>query len=193
MSLNFYFNLQEQLNSAFYTWSRRNGQGTWQTVGYEESLLHSFKSKSSQNQAFFKSFFIFSFLSIFFFLIYLFFYHLIFLGKNDAELDSDDLDDDDDDDDAAADDNDEAVDNADEEESPGQAEMTEAESLKGLRGYMEQMDQELMGTNVGQSFKLAVRKCCRHSKTLDDNDAALQNNHWSTTRSAPWVWTANMW
>lgn len=83
-----------------------------------------------------------------------FFYHLIFTGKKDEELDSDDLDDDDDDNDD--DNDDEAVDNADEEESPGQAEMTETESLKGLRGYMEQMDQELMGTNVGQSFKLAV-------------------------------------
>lgn len=82
------------------------------------------------------------------------FYHLILLGKKEEELDSDDLDDDDDDDN----DNDEA-----DEESLGQAEMTEAESLKGLRGYMEQMDQELMGTNVGRSFKLAVRNRCCHT------------------------------
>lgn len=74
------------------------------------------------------------------------------------ELDSDDLDDDDDNED---------IDNDDEEGSFGHAEVNGAESLKGLRGYMEQMDQELMSTNVGQSFKPTVtnRRCYTFCRT----------------------------
>lgn len=71
---------------------------------------------------------------------------LFFTGNKVEELDSDDLDDDDDED----------IDNDDEEGSFGHAELNGTESLKGLRGYMEQMDQELMSTNVGQSFKPTV-------------------------------------
>ncbi|KAK3537325.1 hypothetical protein QTP70_008232 [Hemibagrus guttatus] len=59
------------------------------------------------------------------------------LGGKDEELDSDDLDDDDDDDD-------------DEAEEEGSEEQTE--TLDNLRRYMDEMDQELRTTNVGQSF-----------------------------------------
>ncbi|MCJ8736524.1 hypothetical protein PDJAM_G00013480 [Pangasius djambal] len=67
------------------------------------------------------------------------------LGGKDEELDSDDLDDDDDDDD---DDNDEE----EEAEEEGSEEQTGAETLDNLRRYMDEMDQELQTTNVGQSF-----------------------------------------
>ncbi|XP_053366586.1 protein ecdysoneless homolog [Clarias gariepinus] len=63
------------------------------------------------------------------------------LGGKDEELDSDDLDDDDDDED----DDDEAEDEVPEEQ-------TRAETLENLKRYMEEMDQELRTTNVGQSF-----------------------------------------
>uniref|UniRef100_A0A671YXV8 Ecdysoneless homolog (Drosophila) n=1 Tax=Sparus aurata TaxID=8175 RepID=A0A671YXV8_SPAAU len=71
------------------------------------------------------------------------------LGSKEEELDSDDLDDDDDDDD-------EEEEEEQEEENglSGQAEMNETETLDGLRKYMDQMDQELMSTNIGQSFNL---------------------------------------
>ncbi|XP_029927173.1 protein ecdysoneless homolog isoform X2 [Myripristis murdjan] len=67
------------------------------------------------------------------------------LGSKEEELDSDDLDDDDDDD----------GDDEEEEEEEGSSSPhgeKGAESLESLRRYMDQMDQELMGTNVGQSF-----------------------------------------
>uniref|UniRef100_A0A8C6LZX8 Ecdysoneless cell cycle regulator n=1 Tax=Nothobranchius furzeri TaxID=105023 RepID=A0A8C6LZX8_NOTFU len=69
------------------------------------------------------------------------------LGSKE-ELDSDDLDDDDDDDD---DDEDET-----EKGSSDHADMSGAETLDGLKRYMDQMDQELMSTNVGQSFTQTV-------------------------------------
>lgn len=59
-------------------------------------------------------------------------------GGKAEELDSDDLDDEDDEDDEA-----------EEEESE---EQTGAETLGNLRRYMDEMDQELQTTNVGQSF-----------------------------------------
>lgn len=58
-------------------------------------------------------------------------------GNNGEELDSDDLDDDDDDED-------EEEEEADEINGP--------ETLESLKKYMDQMDEELMGTNIGQSF-----------------------------------------
>ncbi|XP_068183532.1 protein ecdysoneless homolog [Antennarius striatus] len=68
------------------------------------------------------------------------------LGSKQEELDSDDLDDDDDDDDDEE---------AEEEQGlSGRAEMDGAQTLDGLRGYMDQMDQELKSTNIGQSFTL---------------------------------------
>ncbi|XP_061600787.1 protein ecdysoneless homolog [Cololabis saira] len=67
------------------------------------------------------------------------------LGRNEAELDSDDLDDDYDDDD------DEDVEELDEGSSDNTG-TSSAETLDGLKKYMDQMDQELMSTNVGQSF-----------------------------------------
>ncbi|KAM7385408.1 hypothetical protein PAMP_001494 [Pampus punctatissimus] len=74
------------------------------------------------------------------------------LGSNEEELDSDDLDDDDDDDD---DDNDDDDDSEEKEEgSSGAAEMNGTETLDSLRKYMEQMDEELLSTNIGQSFNL---------------------------------------
>lgn len=83
------------------------------------------------------------------------------LGSKDEELDSDDLDDDDDDE--------EEDDNYDEEEeteegSSSHAEMNGAETLDGIRKYMDQMDEELMSTNVGQSFN-----------TTKNNKAGLGN------------------
>ncbi|XP_041738739.1 protein ecdysoneless homolog isoform X1 [Coregonus clupeaformis] len=65
------------------------------------------------------------------------------LGAKDEELDSDDLDDDGDDDDE----DDEGV------KGPAGLPGEEgAEALEGLRKYMDEMDHELMGTNIGQSF-----------------------------------------
>lgn len=66
------------------------------------------------------------------------------LGSKEEELDSDDLDDDDDDDD----------DDEKEEGSSGPAEINGTETLDSLRKYMDQMDQELLSTNIGQSFNL---------------------------------------
>ncbi|XP_058507742.1 protein ecdysoneless homolog [Solea solea] len=65
--------------------------------------------------------------------------------EEEEELDSDDLDDDDDDDD-------EEEEEDEEEKQGGHAEINGAESLGGLRKYMDQMDQELMSTNIGKSF-----------------------------------------
>ncbi|XP_060789345.1 protein ecdysoneless homolog isoform X2 [Neoarius graeffei] len=56
------------------------------------------------------------------------------LGGQDEQLDSDDFDDDDDDDDE------------------GCEEQTGPETLDDMRRYMDEMDQELQTTNVGQSF-----------------------------------------
>ncbi|KAM8858927.1 protein ecdysoneless homolog isoform 1-T2 [Spinachia spinachia] len=70
------------------------------------------------------------------------------LGSNEEELDSDDLDDDN------GDDEDEEEEEGDEEEKEGCADMNGTETLDGLRKYMDQMDEELMSTNIGQSFNL---------------------------------------
>ncbi|GAA6231629.1 protein ecdysoneless homolog [Lates japonicus] len=69
------------------------------------------------------------------------------LGSKDDELDSDDLDDDEDDDD-----DEEEEEEAKEEESSDHVEMNGTETLDSLRKYMDQMDQELMSTNIGKSF-----------------------------------------
>ncbi|XP_034753221.1 protein ecdysoneless homolog [Etheostoma cragini] len=70
------------------------------------------------------------------------------LGSKEEELDSDDLDDEDD--------NDYEEEEGDEKEegSSGYTEMNGTETLDNLRRYMDQMDQELMKTNLGQSFSL---------------------------------------
>ncbi|XP_072246886.1 protein ecdysoneless homolog [Leuresthes tenuis] len=70
------------------------------------------------------------------------------LGSKNEELDSDDLDDDDDYDE------DEEEEEVDEKEgvSSDHPEMRGAETLDSLKSYMDQMDEELMSTNVGQSF-----------------------------------------
>uniref|UniRef100_H3DI00 Ecdysoneless homolog (Drosophila) n=1 Tax=Tetraodon nigroviridis TaxID=99883 RepID=H3DI00_TETNG len=65
------------------------------------------------------------------------------LGNKEEELDSDDLDDD-------------ANEDSDEEQEEGTSSGTE--TLNGLRRYMERMDEELMGTKVGQSFNGANSK-----------------------------------
>ncbi|XP_054456564.1 protein ecdysoneless homolog [Anoplopoma fimbria] len=72
------------------------------------------------------------------------------LGSKEEELDSDDLDDEDDDDDDDDDDEEEEGD----EEKEGHTEMNGTETMDGLRKYMDQMDQELLGTNIGQSFNM---------------------------------------
>uniref|UniRef100_A0A1A7WHQ5 Ecdysoneless homolog n=2 Tax=Iconisemion striatum TaxID=60296 RepID=A0A1A7WHQ5_9TELE len=69
------------------------------------------------------------------------------LGSKEEELDSDDLDDDD-----LDDDNDDDEEEETEKGSSDHADMSGAETLDGLKRYMDQMDQELMSTNVGQSF-----------------------------------------
>nr|XP_046209908.1 protein ecdysoneless homolog [Oncorhynchus gorbuscha]XP_046209909.1 protein ecdysoneless homolog [Oncorhynchus gorbuscha] len=61
------------------------------------------------------------------------------LGAKDEELDSDDLDDEDDDED-------------DRVKGPTGPLGVGPEALEDLRKYMDEMDHELMGTNIGQSF-----------------------------------------
>ncbi|XP_068424283.1 protein ecdysoneless homolog [Clinocottus analis] len=76
------------------------------------------------------------------------------LGSKEEELDSDDLDDDNYDDDEEEDGDEEEV--AEQgEEKEGHTEMNGTETLDGLRQYMDQMDQELMSTNIGHSFNPA--------------------------------------
>uniref|UniRef100_A0A8C9XF48 Ecdysoneless homolog (Drosophila) n=1 Tax=Sander lucioperca TaxID=283035 RepID=A0A8C9XF48_SANLU len=78
------------------------------------------------------------------------------LGSKEEELDSDDLDDDDDDDEEEEE---EEEGEEKEEGSSGYAsEMNGTETLDNLRRYMDQMDQELMSTNIGQSFNLTNNK-----------------------------------
>ncbi|XP_044070259.1 protein ecdysoneless homolog [Siniperca chuatsi] len=91
------------------------------------------------------------------------------LGSKEEELDSDDLGDDDEEDD-------EEEEEEKEEGSCGHAEMNGTETLDGLRGYMDQMDQELMSTNIGQSFN-----------HMNYNKAGLDNGspHPSATDSLP--------
>ncbi|KAM9364586.1 protein ecdysoneless homolog isoform 2-T2 [Pholidichthys leucotaenia] len=81
-------------------------------------------------------------------------------GKEEEELDSDDLDDDDDDDD-------DYENEENEDGSSGHSEMNETETVDSLRRYMDQMDEELMKTNVGQSFHQM-----KSSKTEVDNGSA---------------------
>lgn len=62
------------------------------------------------------------------------------LGGNEEELDSDDLEDDEEDEED------------EEEKEEVSAEINGPETLDNLKKYMDQMDQELLGTNIGQSF-----------------------------------------
>lgn len=62
-------------------------------------------------------------------------------GNKEEELDSDDLDDD-------------SNEESDDEQEEGTS--TGTETLNGLRRYMDQMDEELMGTKMGQSFTVKV-------------------------------------
>ncbi|XP_069548999.1 protein ecdysoneless homolog [Brachyistius frenatus] len=80
------------------------------------------------------------------------------LGSKEEDLDSDDLDDDDDDDDEEEEEKDEG--------SSGHADMNGAETLDSLQQYMDQMDEELMSTNVGQSFSQTSYKA-----GLDDSSS----------------------
>nr|XP_057914879.1 protein ecdysoneless homolog [Doryrhamphus excisus] len=80
-------------------------------------------------------------------------------GKDEEELDSDDLDDDEEEEDE---DGEEVVEEEDEEK-----EMNGMEALDTLREYMDQMDQELMSTNIGQSFNQT-----NYSKTTSDKSSA---------------------
>lgn len=72
------------------------------------------------------------------------------LGSKEEELDSDDLDDDDEEEEG----DDEEEEEEKEEGSSGHAEMNGTETLEGLRRYMDEMDEELMSTNIGQSFNV---------------------------------------
>lgn len=83
---------------------------------------------------------------------------LIFIGSKEDKLDSDDLSDDDDEEDDEGEEREEK-----EEGSSGHAEMNGTETLDGLRAYMDQMDQELMSTNIGQSFNLTVNYACDYT------------------------------
>lgn len=40
--------------------------------------------------------------------------------------------------------------------------MNGTETLDGLKKYMDEMDQELMSTNIGQSFNLTVNSITTH-------------------------------
>ncbi|CDQ76259.1 unnamed protein product [Oncorhynchus mykiss] len=71
------------------------------------------------------------------------------LGAKDEELDSDDLDDDDDDDD-----------DDDRVKGPTGPLGVGPEALENLRKYMDEMDHELMGTNIGQSFNQQASPSC---------------------------------
>ncbi|AWP13815.1 putative protein SGT1 [Scophthalmus maximus] len=98
------------------------------------------------------------------------------LGSKEEELDSDDLDDDDEDDD-----DEEEVEEEEEEEErqPGPSvhgEMNGTETLESLRIYMDQMDQELMGTNVGKSF---------HQSNYNKADLDSGSPHVSATGRVP--------
>ncbi|XP_056902712.1 protein ecdysoneless homolog [Takifugu flavidus] len=68
------------------------------------------------------------------------------LGNEMEELDSDDLDDDDE------------SDKEREEETSGDTEQNGTETLNDLRSYMDQMDEELMSTKIGQSFTVTNSK-----------------------------------
>ncbi|XP_008319832.1 protein ecdysoneless homolog [Cynoglossus semilaevis] len=80
--------------------------------------------------------------------------------KEEEELDSDDLDEDEEDDEEEEGEN-------EEEESLGHDEMNGAESLDSLRRYMDQMDQELMDTNVGKSFSNHNKAASVHAPGSD--------------------------
>uniref|UniRef100_A0A669CCF3 Ecdysoneless homolog (Drosophila) n=1 Tax=Oreochromis niloticus TaxID=8128 RepID=A0A669CCF3_ORENI len=93
---------------------------------------------------------------------------LFFLGGKDEELDSDDLDDSDDD-------NDDEEEEVEEKEDGfcGQAAMKGTETLDSLKRYMDQMDEELMKTNVGQSFKRTVNSRNTDNK-LEEKEEEIQ-------------------
>ncbi|XP_039995760.1 protein ecdysoneless homolog [Xiphias gladius] len=93
------------------------------------------------------------------------------LGSKEEELDSDDLDDDDDDDDEEEEEEEEEEEK--EEGSSGHVDMNGKETLDTLRRYMDQMDQELMSTNIGKSF----------NQTKADLDSG--SAHLSATGSLP--------
>lgn len=73
--------------------------------------------------------------------------YFISLGRKEEELDSDDLDDDDFEDEDEED---------EEKEEDSSDQICGAETLDSLKRYMDQMDQELLSTNVGQSFTQMV-------------------------------------
>ncbi|XP_037542033.1 protein ecdysoneless homolog [Nematolebias whitei] len=95
------------------------------------------------------------------------------LGSKE-ELDSDDLDDDDFEDEAEED---------EEKEEDSSDQICGAETLDSLKRYMDQMDQELLSTNVGQSFtqtnyKPAMDVGSSHSSATDDvskEDGGVEN------------------
>lgn len=68
---------------------------------------------------------------------------IFFTGDKMEELDSDDLDDDESDEERK-------------EETSVDTEQNGTETLNDLRSYMDQMDEELMSTNIGQSFTVTV-------------------------------------
>lgn len=74
---------------------------------------------------------------------------LFIVAGSKEELDSDDLEEDEDSDDDEEEDE-------DEEEASGYTEKSSTEALDGLWKYMDQMDEELRGTNIGQSFNVTV-------------------------------------
>lgn len=72
---------------------------------------------------------------------------LLGTGSKEDELDSDDLDDDDEEDDEEEE---------KDEGSSDHAEMNGTETLDCLKKYMDEMDHELMSTNIGHSFSQMV-------------------------------------
>lgn len=94
--------------------------------------------------------------------------------KEEEELDSDDLDEDEEDDEEEEGEN-------EEEESLGHDEMNGAESLDSLRRYMDQMDQELMDTNVGKSFSVRRTSECSPPPSVAFNLLQIYSTFFSSS------------
>lgn len=94
--------------------------------------------------------------------------------KEEEELDSDDLDEDEEDDEEEEGEN-------EEEESSGHDEMNGAESLDSLRRYMDQMDQELMDTNVGKSFSVRRTSECSPPPSVAFNLLQIYSTFFSSS------------
>ncbi|XP_020777037.1 protein ecdysoneless homolog [Boleophthalmus pectinirostris] len=85
-------------------------------------------------------------------------------GSEEGELDSDDLDDDDNDG------------GEDEREFSVPSEMNGPETLDSLKKYMDQMDEELLGTNIGQSFNQNHKTDPQSGSSISSGEGSLNRN-----------------